>query len=76
MTANYREVYKKRDEMYDRYGGMMTLAQVKKELGVTDSRTAREMLRGLEVEPIKLGRSKKYETSLLAKALVSRRGMA
>ena len=75
MSADYREIYKKRDEMYDRYGGMMTLAQVKKELGVTDDRTAKDMLRDLGVEPIKLGRSKKYETYLLAKALVNRRGM-
>lgn len=75
MSANYREIYKKRDEMFDRYGGMMTLAQVKKELGVTDDRTAKEYLRDLGVEPIKTGRSKKYETCLLARAIVNRRGM-
>lgn len=75
MSANYREIYKKRDEMFDRYGGMMTLAQVKKELGVTDDRTAKEYLRDFGVEPIKTGRSKKYETYLLARAIVNRRGM-
>lgn len=75
MSADYREIYKKRDEMYDRYGGMMTITQVKKELGVKDARTAKDMLRDLGVEPIKLGRSNRYETYLLAKALVNRRGM-
>lgn len=75
MSADYREICKKRDEMYDRYGGMMTMSQVKWELGVKDDRTAREMLKDLNVEPIKLGRSRKYETVLLARALVNRRGM-
>lgn len=75
MSTNYREIYKKRDEMYDRYGGMMTMVQVKMELGVTDNRTAKEILRDLGVEPIRLGRSLKYETDMLARAIVNRRGM-
>lgn len=71
---DYREIYKKRDDMYARFGGMMTLAQVKEELGVSDDRTARTILQDLGVEPTKLGRIKKYETYLLARALVNRRG--
>lgn len=72
-VVNYREINKKRDDMYDRYGGMMTLRQVKKELGVSDDRTAKEHLRDLGVHPTRIGRAVKYETYLLAKALVTRR---
>lgn len=72
---SYQDVYKKRDEMYSRYGGLMTLADVKKELGVKDNRTAKKHIEELGIEPIKLGQSIKYETSMLAKAIVNRRGM-
>lgn len=72
----YQEIKEKRNILRDRYGGMMTLADLKKELGYSDPKSAKNVVQALGIPPTIIGRFKKYDTDIVAKALVDRRGMA
>ncbi len=66
-------VQEKRRAMFDRYGGMMTMKDVQRELGVTEV-VAREWIQA-HVEGCPVGKRVKYETDEVAKAIVLTRGM-
>ena len=72
----YREIKEKRNILRDRYGGMMKVSDLMKEFGYADPRSAKNVVEMLGIPPTKAGRLKKYDTDLVAKALVDRRGMA
>lgn len=70
--ADYRQIKVVYDEMFDRHGGMMTVTDVAKELGTSRDiakRWASENVPGTMIE-----KRVKYETRLVAKAIVDKRG--
>lgn len=74
-SAIASEVKEKRAILRDRYGGMMRLRDLKEELGVKDVRTAKAAASSMGVVPTLVGRSKMYDTDLVARRLVELRGM-
>lgn len=70
--ADYRQINTVYDEMYDRFGGMMTLTDLAKELGT--SRTLAKRWAEENVPGITIGERVKYETRLVAKSIVNKRG--
>ena len=78
MSVLNRAIAEKRRLMYERYGGIMSPTDVAKELGYfpkpsVGDRWAEEH----EIPAVRLGpRKRGYETDLVAKAIVHRRGMA
>jgi hypothetical protein len=70
--ANYHEIKVVKDEMFDRYGGLMSVADLEKELGVT--RAVAQKWAQDNVPGVMIGKRVKYETRLVAKAIVSARG--
>ena len=75
MTPLYREITEKRNILRKQYGGLMTLEQVKQELGYKTGSAARKAMQELEVPIIKIGNRKRYDTDILAKRLVQLRDM-
>lgn len=73
MAAIYNEIREKRNILRDLYGGMMTLADLSRELGMKPE-DAKDwaMEQGLCIQ---LGKRLKVETDMLAKFIVQRRGM-
>ena len=71
----YKEIERKQTILRGLYGGMMTMTEVKRELGLASDTSVREALREVEIPASKIGRRKMYETDLLAKRLVEVRGM-
>lgn len=71
----YREIREKQRMLRDLYGGMMTLTDLKYELGYSCSDSARAAIRALGIVPTQVGRMKRYDTDLVAKRLVELRGM-
>ena len=61
--------------MRDIYGGMMTVVDLAKELGYNSRGAARAWLSEAAVPGVRMGRSVRYETDLVARAIVDRRGM-
>lgn len=72
--ANYREINSLADDFLNRYGGMMTLTDVGKELGVGSRQTAKKFVEAREIPGITVGERIKYESRLVAKAIVNARG--
>ena len=75
MSSHYNEIKEKRQILRDIYGGMMTIADLTKELGYSCRKSARAWLATVDVEAVKVGRSLRYETDQVAKAIVDGRGM-
>lgn len=72
--ANYREINLLADDFFAKYGGMMTLTQVGKELGVGSRQTAKKFVEDRAVPGVTVGERVKYESRLVAKAIVNARG--
>ena len=75
MGNHYSEVMEKRQILRELYGGMMSLADLTKELGYGSPKSARSWLATVDVEPVRVGRGIRYETDQVAKAIVNGRGM-
>ena len=73
--ALYREIREKAEEIVSRRGPMLGAEELDLELGVKDKRTAADWARLNDVPATPVGRAKKYEARLVAKALVFTRGM-
>ena len=71
--ADYRQINAVYDEMYDRFGGMMTITDVARELG--SSRTIAKRWAEENVPGTLIGDRVKYETRLVAKSIVNKRGI-
>lgn len=69
------EIREKRTILRDRYGGMMTLEELREELGYRPRTSARQAAQELGILPTQIGRMKKYDTDQVAKRLVELRGM-
>lgn len=74
-AAIYREVAEKRKILREQYGGMMSLENVKVELGYRSRESALAAAREMGLSPTQIGRMKKYDTDQVAKRLVELRGM-
>lgn len=74
-AAIYREVAEKRKILREQYGGMMSLENVKVELGYRSRESALAATREMGLSPTRIGRMKKYDTDQVAKRLVELRGM-
>ena len=74
MTSLDVEIAAKRRIMRGIYGGMMSLSDLAKELGVKDKRSAKAwaMQQGIGNQ---IGRCIRFETDQVAKAIVNGRGM-
>lgn len=72
--ANYRDIKALTEDFFDRYGGMMTLTDVGKELGVGSRQTAKKFVESREIPGVTVGERVKYESRLVAKAIVNARG--
>ena len=74
-SAIASEVKEKRGILRDRYGGMMTLADLMEELGYKSEKSAARAAREMDLPQTKVGRSKKFDTDTVARRLVELRGM-
>ena len=70
--ADYKEINKLYSELFEKYGGMMSVSDLMKEL--SSSRTTAKQWANEHVEGILIGVRIKYETRLVAKAIVNSRG--
>lgn len=72
--ADYREVSKLADDFYQKYGGMMTLSDVALELGRASRDTAKKWLSDHDIPGVQVGAYPRWESRLIAKAIVGLRG--
>lgn len=72
----YKDVREKRSILREAYGGMMTVTDLAKELGYSDRKSARRAIEEMGLQATRIGRLKRYDTDLVARALVDGRGMA
>lgn len=72
--ADYREARTVYDEMYRKYGGMMNLREIRNELGRVGADTAKRWLNDRGVPGTLIGAKPRWETRLVAKAIVNARG--
>lgn len=72
--ADYREIRSVQDELTKKYGGMMNLTEVCNELGRTSGDIAKRWLEKHGVPGIIVGIKPRWETRLVAKAIVNSRG--
>lgn len=70
--ANYHEINALKEELSKKYGGLMTVADLERELGVTRS-VAKKWAQD-NVPGVMIGKRVKYEARLVAKAIVNARG--
>lgn len=75
MTEFYKQIAEKRKILRNLYGGLMTLEQVKQELGYKSRDAARNAIRELGVPGVRIGKSIRYDTDVLARRLVELRDM-
>lgn len=75
MSSHYNAIREKRQILRDIYGGMMSIADLTKELGYKSPKSARAWLATVGVEAVKVGGGIRYETDQVAKAIVDGRGM-
>ena len=75
MTEFYKQIAEKRNILRNLYGGLMTLEQVKQELGYKSRDAARNAIRELSVPGVRIGKSIRYDTDVLARRLVELRDM-
>ena len=73
MSTIYKDTKEKRGILRDLYGGMMSLADLSRELGMKPEQ-AREWARDNELGS-QIGSRIKFETDQVAKVLVLKRGM-
>lgn len=73
MAQLYREIEAKRKIMREIYGGMMTAEDLHRELGMRPE-AARELMLEHGIG-IRIGRRIKFETDMVAKFIVEKRGM-
>lgn len=73
-SAVYREIAEKRRTMRDIYGGMMSLSDLTRELGLKDPRAAKAWAAANGIGN-QIGRWIKYDTDTVAKTIVMGRGM-
>lgn len=71
----YRDVKEKRDILRGVYGGMMTTADLARELGYSSRKSAVQAAVEMGLQETRIGRLKRYDTDLVARALVNGRGM-
>lgn len=71
-----KDIAEKRRLLRNIYGGLMTKADLAHELGYKDVDSAAKWAREVGVEPVLIGRRKRYETDMVAATIVRRRGMA
>lgn len=71
--TDYRQINAVDREMFERHGGMMTVADVALELG--SSRAVAKRWAEENVPGTMIGKRIKYETRLVAKAIVNKRGI-
>ena len=69
------EIKEKRNILRERYGGMINLNDLMEEFGCKSKTTARATVIELGIPATKVGRSKKYDTDIVARRLVELRGM-
>mgnify|MGYP005809384411 CR=1 FL=1 len=72
----YKEIADKRKILRDQYGGMMSLEDIKIELGYRSRESALAAAREMDIPVTRIGRMKKYDTDIVARRLVELRGMA
>ena len=70
--ADYREINALKEDMFERYGGLMTVADLERELGV--NRAIAKKWAQDNVPGVMIGKRVRYETRLVAKAIVNARG--
>lgn len=75
MTTLQLAIREKRTILRDRYGGMMTLYEVMEELGLKSRTSALAATKEMGIPATKIGRSKRYDTDILARRLVELRDM-
>lgn len=73
-TAIHKEIAEKRRTMREIYGGMMSLTELTRELGLKDKRVAKAWAAANGIGN-QIGRLVKYDTDTVAKILVLGRGM-
>lgn len=73
-SAIHNEIAEKRRIMRSLYGGMMTLAELTRELGLKDTRAAKAWAAANGIGN-QIGRWIKYDTDTVAKTIVLGRGM-
>lgn len=69
------EIRKKRKILRELYGGYMTLEDLTRELGFSSRKIAFANAEIMGIPRTQIGKSKKYETDIVAKRLVELRGM-
>lgn len=69
------EIKEKRKILREEYGGMMTLRDLARELGYQSEKSASRAAVEMDIPGTKVGRSKRYDTDVVARRLVERRGM-
>ena len=72
--AYYNAVREKRDILRSIYGGMMTLADLTKELWYSSRKSAAKWVESVELDGTRVGKSVRYDTDLVARKLVDGRG--
>lgn len=73
--AHSRAIAEKRRILRKEYGGMMTLQQLAQELGYASTISARSWVSAHFIEGVRMGRTVRYETDVVAKVIADSRGM-
>lgn len=76
MTPLQAARKEKREILRSIYGGMMTLADLSNELGYSNPRSTARWIQETGAPATMVGTRKKYDTDIIARILVDRRGMA
>lgn len=74
-SALGKAVTEKRKILREQYGGMMSVQDLMNEFGFKSKESALRAISDLGIQPTQLGRSRRYDTDLVAKRLVEIRGM-
>lgn len=75
QTSLASEIKAKRKILREVYGGMMTLRDLMVELGYQCEKSASKAAKEMGLPATKVGKSKKYDTDVVARRLVELRGM-
>lgn len=75
QTSLASEIKAKRKILREEYGGMMTLRDLMEELGYQCEKSASKAAKEMGLPATKVGKSKKYDTDVVARRLVELRGM-
>ena len=69
----YAEVKAKREIMFDRYGGMMSLKDLTKELGFGSVNTTKKWVEEVGLSYVRVTGHPRFETDIVAREIVRRR---